>query len=79
MRTTSATSGHVPSTNEVLEGTVGLHLVAAEPFYVSVDGTREDPVKTLCKRLFLGTFSIRVDIERQIPTRGAGPVMVVDP
>jgi len=34
VRTTSATSGQVPSTNDVLEGTVGLHLVAAEPFYV---------------------------------------------
>jgi hypothetical protein len=37
VRTSNATSGHVPST-KVLEGTVGLHLAAAEPFYNSVDG-----------------------------------------
>ena len=78
VRTTSATSGHVPSTNEVLEGTVGLHLVAAEPFYVSVDGTREDPVKTMCKWPFLGT-TIELIVARKIPTREVGPVTIVEP
>ena len=78
VRTPSATSGQVPSTNEVLEGTVGLHLVAAEPFYISVDGTREDPVKTMCKWPFLGT-TIELIVARKIPTREVGPVTIVEP
>jgi hypothetical protein len=40
--------------------------------------TREDLVKTMCKWSFPGTYFESI-VERTIPTRGVGPVTVVEP